>query len=261
MRRNPITYAAALLAVLFTASPCVAQETEVQFSENQSPERPARPIGQPAEQTIDLEKVNLNLVDQKLALSLAVDTQGQLEMLDYALKSASHEGLRRLLSDRRADQQAFAAVLNQLTHNRAEEAIDRARQDIAADKLPDRQPQRLNLLALRRNATAMVVRIRLEQLQEYTQMLCCELNATSSTHFDRDYLRCEMLHQMQILAMLKVFEGQASADFAQVIRQASVDCADYLTRAKQTLLQIETAPLADTTPVAAAVVEGTGGGQ
>jgi hypothetical protein len=195
-----------------------------------------------------LADVHLNVVDQKLALSLAVDTHMQIEMAELALESVQNEGLRRLLTNRLESQRAFATQLETLTEGRASRAIAEARQEIAKDAEGE-DAGRFRLLDLRRNATGMLVRIRMEILQKYGQMVCDELEAKSAAEFDRHYLHSDLLHQMQMLATMEVLAGQASADFAQVIGHAATSAKEQLVLAQQLWLQLDTLPLAKTPEV------------
>ena len=53
-----------------------------------------------------------------------------------------------------------------------------------------------------------------------------------------------MSEKAQLLAMLDVFTGQASADFARVIEQERAVAVEHLARSRQTLSQLEAQPLA-----------------
>jgi hypothetical protein len=242
MRRIPLALAAALLAAFSSILSLTARAAEPQSAVPDADDA-AEQLGLPA---ADAE-VHLNLIDQKLALSLAVDTHAQIEFADFALKGVANDALRQYLSVRLEGQHAFATRLDTLTGGRTRSAIVRAMREIEDDRAADRsQKTGLRLLSLR-NASAMLARIRLEILQEYAQTLRGELSAKSAEEFDRVYLRFELANQMQMLAALRVFENQASDDFALVIHEAWTAAKDELLHARQLLLQLETAPLVDQT--------------
>ena len=256
MRRSIVTSAVLSLAAFVPISMCTAQTPEVDDEAADRSSHAARPSGDQGEAVAPLSKVHLNIVDQKLALSLAVDTQMQIEMGQLALESIRNDTLRRLLTARLDTQRAFVEQLETLTQDRAGEEIAQARRAIENDKASDGDDtKRFSLLALRRNATAMLVRIRVEILQKYGQMVCRELNAEHTDEFDRHYLQCDLLHQMQMLATLEVFADQASADFAQVIRREAVAATEQLHLTRQLALQLETLPLAGNSAGKPLVVE------
>lgn len=249
MRRIPPTCAAALLAVLLPAGVCTAQTADSDDPSTTS----ATPPANPSAETRPAAEVHLNFIDKKLALSLAVDTQWQIDTAEYALKSVSDESLRRLMTSRLEDQRAFAEQLDRLTDGDAKRALASALREIEEDKTTDK-PRAMSFrpLALQRYATALLVRVRLEILQQYDDAVRHELATKSSAEFDRYFLRTDLLRQLQTLATLKVFEFQASPDFAQVIHQAWSTTKERYETAKGLLRQLETAPLAETAPAAVA---------
>jgi predicted outer membrane protein len=194
-------------------------------------------------------KVSLNIIDQKLALSLAVDAWAQIETGELALKTVRNEPLKRVIAARVESLRAFYTLLNEVTGGRTGEAVAQAVREIEQDaKGAKARTVNFRPLALNRNATAMIVRIRLEILQQYTDLVQADLDGKSGEEFDKHYLRGELLHQMQLLAMLQVFESQASPDFGAVIHDAVVSAQDHLSKSRQTLVQMETLPLAGGTP-------------
>lgn len=199
--------------------------------------------------------VSLNIIDQKLALSLAVDTWGQIAANERALEAATSEPLRTLIVRRLETQRAFASLLDTLTGGRTTVAIEDARREIAADAANTKtKVVHFRPLALHKNATAMMVRIRMEILESYLAEVQSGLASKTAGEFDCHFLRGDVLHQMQLLAMLEVFERQASADFAGVIKQEIEAAREHLGRSRQTLVQLETAPLAGA-PTAAVTLE------
>lgn len=212
------------------------------------PPSPAIEAAEPLDVPTPAPQVNLNLIDQKLALSLAVDTQAQIDMAEYALKTIVNDAVRRFVTVRLEGQRNFADQLDTLTDGRAREALAQARREIEEDRAPGKSREKKFRLLSLRSATAMLARIRLEILQEYAEMQRGDLAAKSVEEFDRYYLRCDILNQMQVLATLKVFEGEASEDFAAVIHQSWTTTKEHFDNARQLLLQLETAPLAGITP-------------
>jgi hypothetical protein len=96
----------------------------------------------------------------------------------------------------------------------------------------------------------MMVRIRMEILEGYLADVQSGLAARSVDEFDQQFLHGDVLHQMQLLAMLEVFERQASADFAGVIHREAEAAREHLALSRQLLVQLETAPLVGTAAVA-----------
>lgn len=230
-------------ALIFGSATCFAQTPEADIEELTVARSPLGTSGD--QSTSGTSAINLNLIDQKLALSLAVDTAWQIQVAEVALKSVKSESLRTMLQSRLADQRAFAEHLEVLTGGRARQAIEQAAREIERDAAAGKaQPVRFRPLALQRNATAMMIRIRLEILQEYQELMDAELNTASSSEFDRQFLRHDLLHQMQMLAMLEVFEAQASADFAGVIAAQAIAARQHLDGCRQALSDLNAQPLA-----------------
>lgn len=256
MRCFPALRAALTLAALFPLHLCLAEMPEVTDEARISTTLPTRtdgdqPVGSPApatgiSTTAGLNVVTLNVVDHKLALSLAVDTWGQIIAEEAALPSIQSDALKQDLTARIESQRTFLEKLETLTGGRCNEAIKHAVDEIARDaKAETARAVRFRPLALHKNATAMIVRIRVEILQQYTGLINQQLAARKDKEFDRHFLRSDLLHQMQMLAMLHVFAGQASPDFAEVIRSAAVLAEEQLAASRQVLLQIEAIPLAN----------------
>lgn len=248
MRCIPIIGSATLLAaLLYSISACNAQVVEFQTA---VPQDTATEAAELLDAPPAPPEVHLNLIDQKLALSLAIETHAQIEMGEFASRSIASDALRRLVTTRLESLREFAAELSALSEGRTQSAIEQAQREIDRDRAPNAsRDSSFRLLSLR-NATAMLARIRLEIQQEYAEMVRGDLAAKSNEQFDRHYLRFDVLNQMQSLAAFKVFDAQASADFARVIHLASLRAQGDLDRSRQLLLQLETAPLAETAPVA-----------
>ena len=109
MRCLPMLRATLALAAFSPLHPCFAEMPEVVDSERTAAVLPSRTVndqtlGSAASETVipnsvDLpvgpKAISLNIVDHKLALSLAVDTWGQISAMEAALPSIKHEALRR----------------------------------------------------------------------------------------------------------------------------------------------------------------------
>ena len=260
MRYFSMLRAALILAALFPLRPCIAGMPDVSEGERTPVVLPSRtagdqPVGSAASDADNLNPadlsditpkvVSLNIVDQKLALSLAVDTWGQIAAVEAALPSIQNESLKQGLTARLETQRTFLAQLETLTGGRCGDAIKHALDEIARDaKAETVRAVRFRPLALQKNATAMIVRIRVEILQQYTDLINQQLAAGADAEFDRHFLRNDLLHQMQMLAMLHVFAGQASPDFSEVIEAAVVVAEEQLAASRQVLSQIESTPLA-----------------
>ncbi len=254
MRRSYVTSAVLLMTALVPVSLGHAQTPELDDETADHSSNAARPLDDRTNAGGPLADVHLNIVDQKLALSLAVDTQMQIEMGELALTSIHNEALRGMLSARLDEQRAFVAQLETLTAGRAGKALDQARREIKDDQ-DGNGSRRLRLLDLRRNATALLVRIRMEVLQKYSRMVCGELKPASGDDFDRHYLQCDLLNQMQMLATLEVFADQASQDFAQVLQREAATAKEQIEHTQQFALQLETLPLAGNAAAKPLVVE------
>ncbi len=259
MRYFSMLRAALILAALFPLHTCIAGMPDVTDAERTPVVVPSRtagdqPVGSSAPDAdsrnpadlsaITPKVVSLNIVDHKLALSLAVDTWAQIAAVEAALPSIRNELLKQDLTARLETQRTFLAQLETLTGGRCGDAIKHALGEIARDaKVETVQAVRFRPLALQKNATAMIVRIRVEILQQYTDLINEHLATRADAEFDRYFLRNDLLHQMQMLAMLHVFAGQASPDFAELIDAAAVVAEERLAASRQVLLQIESTPL------------------
>jgi hypothetical protein len=241
MRRMLTSCACATLSVPMLLTECLAEAPDAE-SLAETSSRQTASLEKP---TLPGDEVHLNMIDQKLALSLAVDMQAGIVAGEQALKSVSGEALRRLTTARLADQRAFADQLDALTSGKCKEGIAEALRQIEEDKV-SQQPRAVSFrpAALQKFATALIIRVRLEILQETDALLWAQLNGKTSDDFDRQYLQNEVLRQMTLVSTLKVFQGQASDDFAQVIERVHGQMKKHCEQAQTLLLQMETAPLA-----------------
>jgi predicted outer membrane protein len=198
----------------------------------------------------ELEAVRLNIVDEKLALSLAVEMHIQIELAKVALAGSRHEDLKRFTSKKLRHYRQLLNTLESLTGGRASKALSRAARttervaanDEAAstaspavsNSSPVKSGRKGGIGEIVQNATANgIVRIRLAIAQEYAQLLRAELEAAPKEEFDRRYVSVEGFNQMQVLAMLRVFEQQASPGFARIIRLATVAAESHTSESRQ----------------------------
>jgi len=255
MRRSFVV-CAALSAALASSSPGLAESPQTNLPADEESRGLSGSLGEQSEAALASKEVHLNIVDKKLALSLAVDTHMQIEMAKLALESIRDDHLRTLLNERIRTQQTFADRLEQLTGGAASEAIADARRAILKDREGRNDQQgKFKLLSLQKNATAMLVRVRMEILDQYSQMVCAELEAKQAEAYDRHYLQADLLHQMQMLATLDVFAGQASADFADVINETAAAGRKQLADARRLWIEMEAIPLVDNTAKVPLVAE------
>jgi len=169
---------------------------------------------------------HLNIVDHKLALCLAVDLTAQLEMSEQALKETKSESIHQLISTNLSQQRQLAERLELLTGGRTKAAIQRALHEIK-----NHTPPPTGLAAIRQDATAAVVRIRLEIAQENGRLLHDQMRAKGDG-YDRAYLQAEIIGQTQYIATLLVFARQASDDFTPLIEAATAQAQCHLAAAR-----------------------------
>jgi hypothetical protein len=78
-----------------------------------------------------------------------------------------------------------------------------------------------------------MLRIRLEIAGQYTDILRAQLQTGPPNDFDRHFMAVDVVNQMQAVAVLRVFERQASKDFARIIRMARTAAEDHLNKSRQ----------------------------
>ena len=223
--------------------------------------------GESSEAEFALEGVSLNMIDQKVAVSMAVEAQVQIDLVEHALPKIHDPRLRRLTERKLALYRALFETLDDLSDGRARSMLarvsaDRARRHPASDALTHVEPNQVQtsattaaqivdrhdkgteatpavittkttrtktsggkggLSSVLENATTnAILRVRLDIAEAYHEMLRAELAGIAPADFDRHYLHTETVNQMQVLAMLRVFEQQASAEFARVLHQATL---------------------------------------
>jgi hypothetical protein len=225
----------------------------------------------------ELEALTLSMFDEKLALSLAVEAHVQIELLQFAVAELDDAHLKSLAEKRWALHRGLFAALDDLTAGRAANMLSAAAASNAAtaevrtaatktaetttaidsavesrqvaEVRPARKPanraKRGGLKAAVENATnAAVMRVRLDVAGEYADLLRSELESAESAEFDRAYSTLDVVNQMQVVALLRVFERQASDDFAAIIHRATSLAESHLGEARQ-LAQDSDEPVVD----------------
>jgi hypothetical protein len=214
-----------------------------------------------------LDGLKLSLVDEKLALSLAVEAHVQTELLQFAVAELDNAELKSLAAKCLALHRGLYAALDDLTDGRAASMLNAAtasdmtssqprpadikspetktadkrtdeKASLAAADLPAKKTgkgvKRGGLKAAVENATnTAILRVRLEVADEYADLLRSELDSSESGEFDRAYSTLDVVNQMQVVALLRVFERQASDDFAAIIHRATSLAEAQLTEARQ----------------------------
>lgn len=266
-RWRPSILATAALAASVVCIAAAARGAEV---DSAAVGRPLEFLASPA----DLDAVNLSIVDDKLALSLAVEIHVQIELTEFAVKGVQHDALRQLTLRKLALYHRLLDTMDNLSGGRATATLSRSLQGrdavpqstTAEAELPGgQQPSATasqavgqdstaaarsdNPRAPRRTAkrgggisniiqnaaTAAIMRVRLEIAEQYGGMLRAELASTPPAEFDRHYLAIEVFNQMQVMAMLRVFEQQASADFARILHVATAAAEAQFAEAHQVI--------------------------
>jgi hypothetical protein len=190
----------------------------------------------------ELDAVSLNVVDEKLALSLAVETHIQIELAGYALGGVHDEELKRFTDTKLQTYRRLLNTLEVLTDGRAVKVLRPPRAAHAAqgsEVVPvtddgaapaasanvartarNRRKSSINDV-IQNAAMQAALRVRLEIAQQFAHLLRAELETAPPGEFDRRYLTVEAFNQMQVLAMLRVFEQQASKEFGVIIHHAT----------------------------------------
>ncbi|MGD9722876.1 MAG: hypothetical protein AB7O59_22190 [Pirellulales bacterium] len=219
-----------------------------------------------------LEDVALTLIDEKLALSLAVETHVQIELTQYALACVHDEGLKQLTQSKLDGYRRLFHTVDALTEGRARAMLVSPAADVAsqtdAPRSADAEKPRAKsrkragggLSNVLQNATAKaVLRVRLEIAQQYSALLRSELELSPPGEFDRRYAGMELFGQLQWLAMLRVFEAQASPDFGKLVHLATAASEHHLLESRQVAERLHgTSPLQDVSPRVADSASATG---
>ncbi len=195
----------------------------------------------------ELCEVNLSVVDDKLAMSLAVEAHLQIELTEFALASITDPQLKAHTEQKLHSYRQLYETLNELTCGRPDAMLGRVAKADEAEPADDngqaaaKKRKRRGGIGdiLQNTATKAILKVRLEIAQQYTDMLRAELELSPPGEFDRRYLGIEFYNQMQVLAMLRVFEEQASKEFAKLIHLATVATEGHLVNARAIFDQLK----------------------
>ena len=86
---------------------------------------------------------------------------------------------------------------------------------------------------------AAILRVRIQVASEYAGLLRAEFDEQSDSDFDRNYSAFDVVNQMQVVAVLRVFERQASDDFGALIGRAVAAAEGHLNEARILSLRME----------------------
>jgi hypothetical protein len=215
----------------------------------------------------ELDTISLSIVDEKLALTLAVEIHVQHELTEFALTGIQDENVRLLAENKRRLYAQLLNTLHDLTGGRSAAMLDRAPNDgtlkvagfrpaedvpaatattvvaktatvstegsPATPAVATRPKKRGGLSAVLENTTtAAIVKVRLKIAENYAELLRAELAALPPADFDRHYMQIEVFNQIQVMSMLRVFEQHASDAFARVLHHATVATEQHLADAR-----------------------------
>lgn len=216
----------------------------------------------------EIAAIRLSIVDEKLALSWAIETHIQIELATFALAGIRDKVLMDFTERKRQHYRQVFNTLDELTGGRAGKVLARATRNTevktASDNAaategnsnPARRGHKGGIGAIVQNATEnAILRVRLAIGQEYAQLLRVELETAPPEEFDRRYASVEGVNQMQVLATLRVFEQQASPGFAQIVHLATVVAESHASEGRQVIEQFKSLPL--TPPINAGNVVST----
>jgi hypothetical protein len=195
----------------------------------------------------ELGEVNLSIVDDKLAMSLAVEAHLQIELTEFALASITDPQLKAHTEEKLRSYRQLYETLNELCGGRPNAMLGRvAKADDeeagpAGGDASGKKRKRGGGIGdiLQNTATKAILKVRLEIAQQYTDMLRAELELSPPGEFDRRYIGIEVYNQMQVLAMLRVFEEQASKEFGRLIHVATVATEGHLVNARTVIDQLK----------------------
>lgn len=198
----------------------------------------------------ELDAVSLTIIDEKLALGLAVETHVQIELAQFALAGIRHDRLKHFTEKKLRHYRQVFNTLEVLTGGRVGKVLSRATRKSAvltassdaalavSNPSLDRSGRKGGISSIVQNATDnAILRVRLAIGQEYAQLLRAELEAALPEEFDRRYLSAESFNQMQVMAMLRVFEQQASSEFARIIHLATLAAESHSSEGRQVIEQ------------------------
>ena len=120
---------------------------------------------------------------------------------------------------------------------------------------PNAATKRIGLRKLMKRVTdSAILSVRLDIAGEYSDLLAAELETIAPEQFDRCFRPVDRVNQMQVVAMLRVFEQRASDDLAQIIHRATVAAENQL-RQGQDLVERSNDPAGELSPDLAAAIE------
>ncbi len=210
-----------------------------------------------------LGDVRLSVIDEKLAMSLAVETWVQIGLAEYALPTIRDDELRAMTEAKLLTYRKLLNTVDYLTDGEASAMLEDAATErhrtaatsVSADgsapdttnaspSHPTRDRSRSVGLRgiLRKTATKAILKVRLQIAEQYAELLRTELALAPPGEFDRSYLGIEVYSQMQWLSMLRVFGEQASADFAKVLAHATSHAETHVAAGRKMFRRLGTSP-------------------
>jgi hypothetical protein len=193
----------------------------------------------------ELDVLSLSRIDQKLVLSLAVEMQLQVTLGEAAIERIHDDGLKRFAADKLRLYRALFATLDELSNGRAAALLAGGRATADAKRESKHKTGGLKGI-VSRLSDAAILQMRLDIAGEYSELLGTELEAGRPQDFDRRYLSTECVNQMQVVAMLRVFEERASDGLARIIHRATTAAEQHLEQGRLHSRRLELAR-ADTT--------------
>jgi hypothetical protein len=203
----------------------------------------------------ELDAVSLTIIDEKLALSLAVETHIQIELAQSALAGIRHKDLKHFTEKKLRHYRQLLNTLETLTGGRASKALSRATRKsdagaaranaapVVSNRSSAKSGRQEGIADIVQNTTAnAILRVRLAIAQEYARLLRAERDTALPEEFDRGYLSVEGFNQMQLVAMLRVFEQQASPEFARIIHLATVAAESHASEGRHVVEQLNRPP-------------------
>jgi len=224
----------------------------------------------------ELNAITLSVIDRKVSLSLAVEMHIQIELTESALDQIRDPSFRQLVENKQRLYRGLFDTLDSLVAGEASSMLVDAGElsvDDAAGvgRLPENSPdtrqtddatyderraanaavtttKRIGLRKLLKRATdSAILSARLDIAGEYSDLLAAELETSAPEQFDRCFRPVDHVNQMQVVAMLRVFEQRASDDLARIIHRATVAAEGHL-RQGQDLVDRSNGPAGEPSP-------------
>jgi hypothetical protein len=250
-----VSHLSAILVAALAVCLCGVKPAAADESPGQGPVVGPERLVAPSE----LDAISLSMVDEKIALSLAVETHIQIELAQFALARLGNEELKQLTVKKLGSYRQLLNTLEELTGGRAGKILARAGRHLQTtppgtsvsrtsttegDSRARAKPGRKGGIGdvIQNAATQTVLRVRLDIAQQYADLLRAELETATPGEFDRRYLAIEVFNQMQVLAMLRVFERQASTEFARIIHLATASAEALALEAHQVTERLHDRP-------------------